>query len=340
MARPHSMISWVKWRQFEDCCNTSWNLSGRPFSRVLPAGLPWQDVVPALHKVLSDFPADCRRGAQLPRIAGGNAERAANCKGSSRLAFVEDVQCTAGLASCFRPDRDKKMVGYRRCVGELLGWGGCFLHTMRHAKYRGRAMGRAESVETVSIHQHSGSEGMATSSSLQLLAITANDGAEVGRDCAWNFVGGLSGLISRWPKPGDAMLSLPSLQDFVKALQANHQKISKGLPWSIGSLSGTLGHSCRCWILWSSTKQPESQFQKSWFLDRSQMRWFDAAESKSLYRFLQLLEIYPADPPGRRVQMSLEKLHSLCIQPTSTSFSLHFPSRTLYCWFCCSHMII
>ena len=130
--------------------------------------------------MLSDFPADCRRGAQLPRIAGGNAERAANCKGSSRLAFVEDVQCTAGLAS-----------------GNCSVGGGCFLHTMRHAKYRGRAMGRAESVETVSIHQHSGSEGMATSSSLQLLAITANDGAEVGRDRAWNFVGGLSGLISR-----------------------------------------------------------------------------------------------------------------------------------------------
>ena len=70
---------------------------------------------------------------------------------------------------------------------------------MRHAKYRDRATGRAESVETVSIYQPtsptSGSEGMATSSSLQLLAITANDGAEVGRDCAWNFVGGLSGLV-------------------------------------------------------------------------------------------------------------------------------------------------
>lgn len=91
----------------------------------------------------------------------------------------------------------KKWLGIGGASGNCSVGGGCFLHTMRHAKYRGRAMGRAESVETVSIHQRIGSEGMATSSSLQLLAITSNDGAEVGRDCAWNFVGGLSGLISR-----------------------------------------------------------------------------------------------------------------------------------------------
>ena len=52
---------------FEDCCyKESWNLAGRPFSRVLPAGLPWQDVVPALHKVLLLVTWQCRgRGAQL-----------------------------------------------------------------------------------------------------------------------------------------------------------------------------------------------------------------------------------------------------------------------------------
>ncbi len=111
---------------------------------------------------------------------------------------------------------------------------------------------------------------MATSSSLQLLAIAAGDGAEVGRDCPWNFVGGLSGLSASFADlPPDAMLSLPSLQDFVKALQAVYHKkgclgreVVKG-HWDIRPPNTVfLTELCRCWILWSSTKQPASQFQK------------------------------------------------------------------------------
>jgi hypothetical protein len=71
------------------------------------------------------------------------------------------------------------------------------------------------------------SEGMATRSSLQLLAGEAKDGAQTDRACAWRHVGGAAvvGDLARiaadcYVKNVDLSHLVSHMEDFVKSLQA------------------------------------------------------------------------------------------------------------------------